>query len=131
MENWISYIIENNPEGVNDIIAQYGFMPVETKEELYDAVDYLRTEYGVKATEDLMSVHPDYDVIVEHYLAENKPEDNQVYSNANELPEQTPSIESCQQINYANNSNILFSSNMKDVLLLVCAFWLVKTIIKS
>jgi hypothetical protein len=65
---WLDYTIMNNPNGVMLVLAKYGYvgwLAPQDFGELKDVALMLMQKYGDKATEDLLRVHPDYDVIRE------------------------------------------------------------------
>lgn len=64
--NWLEYTIRNNPNGVMLVLAKYGYVGYLAPQhpgEIFEACQMMMDQYGEAATEDLLRVHPDFDMI--------------------------------------------------------------------
>jgi len=64
--SWLEYTVISNPNGVMLVLAKYGYMgwmAPQDMQELLEATQVLIERYGDQAVEDLIRVHPDYDII--------------------------------------------------------------------
>ena len=127
--NWTTYIAANNPTGANSVLYDYGYLKADNSQELIEAIDLLQQEQGEKATIDLLKQHPDYDIIVDIYKQTNE------YRNASgesETEIKPAEIKEQPIVRVSNNDTSgIFSATLKDVILVVMAFWLINRIISK
>ena len=63
--NWTDYIIQGNPDGIDYVLEEHD-LPATTSDSQYpDAILELIDESGDDAFNDLMRIHPDFDIIKE------------------------------------------------------------------
>jgi len=65
------YIAETNPDGAYQVCAKYGVFQID-QEELADALESLVAKGGEDSLKDVMSVHPDREVILEIFEKKNE-----------------------------------------------------------
>lgn len=89
------YIAQVNPNGANEVCLRNGFGDIYSDEELVDTLQIIAAqgEYGLK---DVMSAHPDKDVIVELFL------DNTSKTDYSKQPEVIVETAPPVQQNFAN-----------------------------
>ena len=127
--NWTDYIAANNPEGVNTVLENYGYLRAYDEAEFPEAIDMLLNEKGDQATIDLLKQHPDYDIIVETYRQ------SEGYKNATGNEDNQPKTIIVQQEPpkqvVSDVPNIHFSATLQNVILVVMTFWLINKIISK
>jgi uncharacterized protein YqfA (UPF0365 family) len=126
--NWTTYIAANNPNGVNYVLNKYGYPDAENENELIQAIDILQNEQGNKSTIDLLKEHPEYDIIVETYKQSNQYRNALGDEETNTKPEETKEQPVIKVSSEVPNH---FSATLKDVILVVMAFWLINKIISK
>ncbi len=117
------YIGVNNPEGVNRVLVRNGYDPCDYVEDCPNAIEFLIMEKGQDATEDLLMEHPDYDVIV----ALEKRNNGEMIAEQpiiNNTPTMPPRVSS-------EISKPVLSDSLKEILVIIMAFWLLNKIISS
>lgn len=62
-----TYIVECSPNEAYEICKKYGFFNIESKEEMADCLEMIVAKGGESAFNDVMSLHPDREVLVELY----------------------------------------------------------------
>jgi hypothetical protein len=131
--DWIRYIVQNNPEGANSVLQNFGYNYETNYEDLEDAVRFLQIQHGDKATLELLKVHPDRDILTGVSSLntifsnatgdENNTENNKTPINQNPYNQAQPII--------ISSSNSGFDSLLQNTLLIIVAFWLIKEIISK
>ena len=73
-----TYVASSNPYQAKSILHKYGYSAqgVQTEEDLGVCLKKLVAYEGHDAFNDVLSSHPDKEVLIEKYLLENKKEDN-------------------------------------------------------
>lgn len=73
-----TYVASSNPYQAKSILHKYGYsvQGVQTEEDLGVCLKKLVAYEGSDAFADILSSHPDKEVIIEKYLMESKKEDN-------------------------------------------------------
>jgi hypothetical protein len=122
----IQYIAANNLSGVNSVLKKYSFPSAHNTSDGVEAMEILLDEVGDNAAYDIVSQHPDYDMIVEHSTKNS--EKNAIGEAQNTAPIiQSSSFEGTRKVDTASQE--IFSTTVKDVMLVVMAFWLLNKII--
>jgi len=62
--NWLEYIADNNPDGIEDVLFRNGYNPT-TYEDLHIMLQELINDADESIIEDLLMQHPEFDVIAE------------------------------------------------------------------
>lgn len=95
------YIAEVNPDAAYEVCQRNGFGDIYSNQELGDTLQVIAAQ-GENGLKDVLSAHPDRDVIIEIYLSENKKSNSVNYA--------TPQI---IQKNFANatGSNLVSKTN--------------------
>jgi hypothetical protein len=80
-----TYVATSNPYQAKSILHKYGYSVtgVNTTEDLGTCLRKLVAYEGETAFNDILASHPDKEVIIEKYLAENKPAEKQEFKNCN------------------------------------------------
>jgi hypothetical protein len=121
---WTEYIARNNPDALNYLLEQYGYLRAYSLEERLTAIDTLQQEYGHEATINLLRIHPDYEMIVEDNEQLNPPKEI-----IKEVEVQQPQVQVSDPVKVSVDNG--FHNTLKDVLLIIGAIWLVKIIISK
>jgi hypothetical protein len=131
--DWISYTVQNNPEGANSVLQSFGYEPEKYEEDLDESLRALQLKHGEEATMALLKVHPDRNVLQgmsgkvnsifhradgDQINNENK---TPINSNQNPYNQAQPII-----ITSVNDS---FGNLLLNTILVVMAFWTIKEII--
>jgi len=120
--NFAEYIGLNNPEGVNRVLIKNGYTPCNYVEDCPNAIDLLMHEKGANATEDFLREHPDYEMIVG--LHEND-------HPAKVVEEKTVSASVTPPIVSSSIPVPVLSDSLKEILVIIMAFWLLNKIISN
>lgn len=67
------YIVENNPDAAFEVCKKYGFFQIANLNEMAENLEAIVAKGGEESLKDVMSVHPDREVILE--IFEKKSED--------------------------------------------------------
>lgn len=62
-----TYIVECSPNEAYEVCKKYGFFNIESKEEMADCLEMIVAKGGESAFNDVMSLHPDKEVLIELY----------------------------------------------------------------
>jgi hypothetical protein len=63
--NVYHYIAQNNPDAANDICKKFGYFQINSIDELANCLQNIVAQDGESALKDVMSLHPDKDVLIE------------------------------------------------------------------
>jgi hypothetical protein len=124
---WTTYLAANNPDGVNNVLTNFGYPQAIYFEELPEAIEVLIREQGIDATRELLKQHPDYDVIIDTYINGNSKPYQNATGNETQPQTQQPIIINPPHMGQRND----FSFTLQNVVLVVMAFWLINKIISK
>jgi len=115
------YIGLNNPEGVNELLIKNGYEPCDYVEDCPNAIEFLEMEQGKSALDDILLIHPDYNSIINaHEKANPKTE-----------PISSENIEFATPVVNSSIPTPVLSENLKEILIIIMAFWLLNKIMSS
>ncbi len=123
MINWNRYIAANQPTEVNSLLRSYGYPEAEDENESAEALSFIVEENGEKGFNDVFAIHPDYNMIIEHY------KENYVEPLIEEKPKPTVIAQASPKVSSGNDS--FFNNSVKEALTIVLLFWLVNKIISK
>jgi len=63
--NVYHYIAQNNPDAANEICKKYGYFQINSIDELANCLQNIVAQDGESGLKDVMSLHPDKDVLIE------------------------------------------------------------------
>lgn len=130
----IEYICANNPDGVNSVLELFGYTPSSDYNIQVNLSERLVTEQGELGLDALMTQHPDYDVIIEDYKKSDefieltKPKKEEIKETIQATKQEDNSSNQLINNEYLSRSN--FNNTLRDIVLVVMAFWLIKEIVK-
>ena len=124
-----TYVASSNPYQAKSILHKYGYSAqgVKTEEDLGICLKKLVAYEGSDAFSDILSSHPDKEVIIEKFLMESKKEDNHKDCNC-------PTCSNRKELQYMNFNGVAESISNKSksevsVFILVSALLLATAII--
>lgn len=63
--NVYHYIAESNPDAANEVCKKYGYFQINSIDELGQCLQNVVAQEGEKGLKDVMSLHPDKEVLIE------------------------------------------------------------------
>jgi hypothetical protein len=63
--NVYHYIAESNPDAANEVCKKYGYFQINSIDELANCLQGIVAQEGEKGLKDVMTLHPDKDVLIE------------------------------------------------------------------
>ena len=122
--NFAEYIGLNNPEGVNRVLVANGYQPCDYVEDCPNAIKVLCDEMGQDATEQFLLEHPDYDIIVGL--------DQKYNATGDIIAEPVVEIETSVIPKVRSEiSKPMINDSLKEIIVIIMAFWLLNKIISS
>lgn len=122
MISWNRYIAENDTGGINALLRGYKMPEAQSKQEAAEAISFIVDEKGEDGFNQVFALHPDYDMIIEHY------KENYIEPIVEETPKVEPSI--TPKVS-SSTSDLFFSNSIKEILTIVLLFWLVNKVISK
>lgn len=119
IEKLHDYLIDRNGEGIKKVLLLHGYTVVSTREQMQLALLSFVKSKGEKAIEQILSEHPDYEMIICDYLQKNPvptPKPKQVAKKSREFSMPVMQVD--------------FNS-MVNLLMFLVLVWLVLKIFKS
>lgn len=74
--NVYHYIAESSPDAANEVCKKYGYFQINSIDELANCLQGIVAQEGEKGLKDVMSLHPDKEVLIE--LFDKKKDDTPV-----------------------------------------------------